>query len=181
MRARERILDAVEELLSRSGFSGINVMAVAAQAGVSRQTVYSHFGSREELLSQAVIRINARVLARIDAAVGGLEDAGEYLVEFLIAVRAQFRGNRVLGTLLLDDHGSPLFEADMAARARPIAPVLLDPLVQRAPHLAAREDDVFELVFRLALSLLIFESEGLRADADLRAFLRRTLLPALSL
>jgi AcrR family transcriptional regulator len=181
MRARERILDAVELLLRQSGFSAVNVMAVAAQAGVSRQTVYSHFGTREELVSQAVIRINARVLDEVNRAVGGLADAGDYLVEFMVAVRGQFRRNQVLGTLLLDDQHSPLFEADMAARARPVVPMLMTPLVERAPHLAGREDDFFELVFRMALALLLFESDGVRADDDLRGFLRRTVLPALGL
>ncbi len=181
MRARERILDAVEELLNQSGFAAINVMAVAAQAGVSRQTVYSHFGTREAMLSQAVIRINARVLDAISTAISGVQAPGEYLVELMVAVRTSFRANRVLGELLFDDHGSPLFEQDMVARARPVAGLILDPLIERAPQLADRSEDVFELLLRLALSLLLFPSDFLSSDDDLRGFLRRTLLPALSL
>ena len=43
---RERIIDAVRELLAEGAFHETTVEAVAARAGVSRATLYQHFGSR---------------------------------------------------------------------------------------------------------------------------------------
>ena len=50
----EAILDAVEELLQSQGHA--NISAVAAQAGVSRVTVYAHFPTWTALLEGAVER-----------------------------------------------------------------------------------------------------------------------------
>lgn len=43
---RARIIDAVRELLAEGAFHESTVEAVAARAGVSRATLYQHFGSR---------------------------------------------------------------------------------------------------------------------------------------
>ena len=50
----EAILDAAEELLASQGHA--NISAVAAQAGVSRVTVYAHFPTWTALLEAAVER-----------------------------------------------------------------------------------------------------------------------------
>jgi TetR/AcrR family transcriptional repressor of mexCD-oprJ operon len=62
----EAILDAVEELLERRGQASIS--AVAAQAGVSRVTVYAHFPTGEALLEAAVERAVRRTMTALEAA-----------------------------------------------------------------------------------------------------------------
>ena len=62
----EAILDAVEELLERRGQASIS--AVAAQAGVSRVTVYAHFPTWEALLEAAVERAVRRTMTALEAA-----------------------------------------------------------------------------------------------------------------
>src|SRR5215472_4973778 len=56
----EAILDAVEELLAWQGHA--NISAVAAQAGVSRVTVYAHFPTWTALLEAAVERAVRRTM-----------------------------------------------------------------------------------------------------------------------
>src|SRR5579885_3465106 len=46
---RERILDAAWRLLEQSQGQGVRLEDIARAAGVSRQAVYLHFGSRTEL------------------------------------------------------------------------------------------------------------------------------------
>jgi len=62
----EAILDAVEDLLERRAQASIS--AVAAQAGVSRVTVYSHFPTWEALLEAAVERAVGQTMAALQAA-----------------------------------------------------------------------------------------------------------------
>ncbi|HXZ76611.1 MAG TPA: TetR family transcriptional regulator [Streptosporangiaceae bacterium] len=62
----EAILDAAEELLERRGQASIS--AVAAQAGVSRVTVYAHFPTWEALLEAAVERAVRRTMTALEAA-----------------------------------------------------------------------------------------------------------------
>ena len=47
---RDRIKAAVHELLAEGGFHQATVEEVADRAGVSRATLYQHFGSRLELV-----------------------------------------------------------------------------------------------------------------------------------
>lgn len=52
--ARDRALDAALDILEESGVEGLTVEAVTAASGVAKSTLYRHFGSREELLAEAV-------------------------------------------------------------------------------------------------------------------------------
>jgi TetR/AcrR family transcriptional repressor of mexCD-oprJ operon len=61
----EAILDAAEELLQSQGHA--NSSAVAAQAGVSRVTVYAHFPTWTAILEAAVERAVRRTMAALQA------------------------------------------------------------------------------------------------------------------
>lgn len=62
----EAILDAAERLLEDG--KGATISAVAAESGVSRVTVYSHFEDRRRLLESVVERAVRRVMAAIEPA-----------------------------------------------------------------------------------------------------------------
>ena len=48
------ILDAAKRLFTTHGFDGASMDQIAAEAGVSKLTVYSHFGDKETLFAAAV-------------------------------------------------------------------------------------------------------------------------------
>jgi AcrR family transcriptional regulator len=50
----QAILEAAEEIFLRAGYLGTNMDEVAIRSGVSKQTVYSHFGSKEALFVELV-------------------------------------------------------------------------------------------------------------------------------
>lgn len=52
---RQAILTAAKELFVRNGYTSTSMDAVAAEAGVSKLTVYSHFTDKETLFSAAVV------------------------------------------------------------------------------------------------------------------------------
>lgn len=51
---RAAILEAAKTLFIEQGYTGVSMDSIAAQAGVSKLTVYSHFGDKETLFSEAV-------------------------------------------------------------------------------------------------------------------------------
>ena len=51
---RAAILEAAKRLFPQHGFEGTSMDAVAAEAGVSKLTVYSHFGGKEALFIETV-------------------------------------------------------------------------------------------------------------------------------
>lgn len=60
------ILDAAEGVLGHNPQAGMEEVATAA--GISRQTVYAHFVSRDALIDALLDRVTAKVVAAIDAA-----------------------------------------------------------------------------------------------------------------
>jgi AcrR family transcriptional regulator len=54
--ARERLLDAAEDLAATQGVSGTPVDLILARARVSPATLYAHFGNKEGLVTQALQR-----------------------------------------------------------------------------------------------------------------------------
>ncbi len=54
MGKRAAILDAAKRLFPREGFGGVSMDQIAAEAAVSKLTVYSHFGDKETLFAAAV-------------------------------------------------------------------------------------------------------------------------------
>ena len=51
---RAAILEAAKQMFTRQGFDGASMDQIAAAAGVSKLTVYSHFGDKETLFGAAV-------------------------------------------------------------------------------------------------------------------------------
>jgi len=51
---RQAILDAARQMFTAQGFDGASMDQIAAEAGVSKLTVYSHFGDKETLFGEVV-------------------------------------------------------------------------------------------------------------------------------
>jgi len=66
---RETLLDAARAELSRRGWEQITMAEIAAAAGVSRQTLYNEFGSREVFVQALVLRESDRFLTAVERAV----------------------------------------------------------------------------------------------------------------
>ena len=181
MTPRQRIIDAVEGLIGQGGLRSVSIASAAAAAGVSRQTIYTQFGTREDLVNTAIAEFSTRALGEIGKQVEPIADPGEYVVELLVSARTQFRSTPALAVLLFPETGNPMFGADMMAEATLFVEVFVGPLFARAPALEGRRADVIETLLRTGVSVLTFDSDLVRSDADLRGYLRRTLVPALGL
>jgi TetR/AcrR family transcriptional repressor of mexJK operon len=71
-RKHQAILDAATRLFLRDGFRGTTMDAIAAEAGVSKQTVYKHFADKRQLFSEIV-------LGTVDASGNPVEEAAAAL------------------------------------------------------------------------------------------------------
>ena len=67
---RDRLLDAGRDQLSERPWPQVTMADIAAAAGVSRQTLYNEFGSRDEFAQALVIREGSRFLDEVEEAIG---------------------------------------------------------------------------------------------------------------
>jgi TetR/AcrR family transcriptional repressor of mexJK operon len=70
---RRAILDAAAELFGELGFERASVDAIAAKANVSKPTIYSHFGTKEQLFRDSLAESSARINGELMAAIRGLD------------------------------------------------------------------------------------------------------------
>lgn len=83
---RKRMLDATFVVVSRTGRKKLQLLEVAAEAGVSRPTLYRHFGSKEGLLEAFALYEQDNFTAGVAAATAGLRgpDRVDAALQFIV-------------------------------------------------------------------------------------------------
>lgn len=74
MATKEKILDTAERLIACQGFAATSLRQIISEAQVNLAAVHYHFGSKEELLDQLVLR----KVTRVNEERGALLDRFEY-------------------------------------------------------------------------------------------------------
>jgi len=85
---RDSILDGMREMLLSRDWSSITLSDVAKAAGISRQTIYNEFGSRQGLAQGYALRLADRLVDQIEDAIVG--NVGDVYAAFLQGFRDFF-------------------------------------------------------------------------------------------
>ncbi len=99
---RARILDAARAVMLRHGYRKATLEDVAAEAGVSRATVYNHFGNKEAVFRELVAVETARIEAAVRAALDPAAPPEARLRALVAARYARLRELRALYAVALD-------------------------------------------------------------------------------
>jgi AcrR family transcriptional regulator len=179
-RSRAAILAAAVELLDTDPDASVD--AIATAAGVSRQTVYAHFPSRDRLLAAVLDHLTEETVAAMDATDPGSGPAAEALLRLLDA------GDRAAGRhpALLPKLGAlPVTPQDDQARHAPVAE-LLERVIRRGQE--AGEFDagmpakwLVTVTIRLAHAASEETAAGRLSKEESRQALHTTLLRALGI
>jgi AcrR family transcriptional regulator len=78
--ARERLLDAADELFYEEGVNVVGIDRVIERAGVAKASLYNSFGSKDELVRAYLARRHVRRSERITAQLTKYEDPRERLL-----------------------------------------------------------------------------------------------------
>ncbi|GAA2877188.1 TetR/AcrR family transcriptional regulator [Nonomuraea rubra] len=179
-RSRSAILAAAVELLDIDPDASVD--AIATAAGVSRQTVYAHFPSRDRLLAAVLDHLTEETVAAMEAAGPGSGPAAEALLRLLDAAdRTAGRHPALLPRLA----ALPVTSQDDQARHAPVAE-LLERVIRRGQ--AAGEFDaempaewLVAVTIRLAHAASEQATAGLMSKEESRRALHATLLRALGI
>ncbi|MFF7235578.1 TetR/AcrR family transcriptional regulator [Streptomyces collinus] len=98
--ARESLLDAAYTALARRPWSAVRMVEVAAAAGVSRQTLYNEFGSKEGLARALVRREADGYLAGVERALAAHTDPRDRLTATAEWMASAARDNALVRAML---------------------------------------------------------------------------------
>ena len=104
---RDSVLDAMREELLGKDWSAITLSDVARTAGVSRQSIYNEFGSRQGLAQGYALRLADRLVDAVGGAIDG--SGGDVYAAFLTGFRAFFT----------DSAADPLVVSLLSGSAKP--------------------------------------------------------------
>jgi AcrR family transcriptional regulator len=90
---RVSVVEAAASVFCREGYAGANIDLIAAEAGVSRQTVYNHHGDKENLFVAVVHDLTERCNAGIFATIATFPDQPTDLEADLIAFAVRMNRN----------------------------------------------------------------------------------------
>ncbi|MEC4018317.1 TetR/AcrR family transcriptional regulator [Streptomyces sp. H27-D2] len=169
--ARESLLDAAYTILSSRPWDGVRMVDVAAAAGVSRQTLYNEFGSKEGLARALVRRETDSYLAGVDrvlsaAAVREGADAADCCAAAAVWTLRSARTNPLVRAALTGCRGERL--PDAAVSAVPAVPaqrgsVPLGPDVGQVPGAPSANGLVAEFRRR---AVAVLRESGVRGAGD---------------
>ena len=115
---REKVIKAAVKYVADNGPDGLSFRQIAADAGVSHQAPYHHFGDRAGIFA-AIAEEGFRSLAEAIEASTTLGTAAmcEAYVHFALAHKGHFRVMMRTDLCSLEDHPSALIQADRAFNA----------------------------------------------------------------
>lgn len=173
----ERILDATLAALSKHGLQRLSLEDVAREAGVSRQTVYRYFGSKDALITACILREEAGFIERVTAAAREHAELRPALEAAMVAMLTAAREHPLLDRLLETEPEAllPFLTTGAGPVLSAARPALSELLTRRLPHLSEQTvHRLADLVTRLFISYAINPPED--SVAELAAGLTDLLL-----
>jgi AcrR family transcriptional regulator len=177
---RDSVLDAMRDLLLTRDWSAITLSDVARAAGISRQTIYNEFGSRQGLAQGYALRLADRLVNAVDEAI--YANVGDVYAAFLQGFRAFFSESAADPLVISLRSGvvKPDLLQIITTDSAPIITHCANRLTSSFIHswVGAGEEDsgiLARAIVRLAMSYVSMPPE---ADHDVAADLARLMTPA---
>jgi len=142
---KQKILDTAERLFALQGYAATSMRQIISEAGVNLAAIHYHFGSKEELLDEVVLRkagpVNAERLARLEAAVadGQTPQVGEILEAFLRPMAASASQNEQFVRFMGRVYAEGLLPHVVEKHFQPALARFRDGLRQALPELPEQE------------------------------------------
>ena len=107
--AESRILDATKVCFERWGIAKVSIDDIAAEAGVSRATLYRMFPGGKDVVFEALrVRDLEEFFAELEKAVGGATDLEDLIVRAVVVATRDLRSDYHLAIMLASEPGDAL-------------------------------------------------------------------------
>ena len=181
--ARERIVGAATRCVDRYGPAKTGLSDVAAELGVTRQTVYRYFASTDDLLAAVARSAADSYLDRLARHLAQVTDPVDVVVEALAFTIERLPEERYLSVLLTPGRSGRFFAGVTSPEAIAFAHSLLERTAvdwEKAGYGRAELDELGEFALRMLQSLVLDPGTPRRSGSALRGFLRRWAAPAIA-
>jgi AcrR family transcriptional regulator len=174
--AEQRVLDGAKRCVERWGIQKVTIDDIAAEAGVSRATLYRMFPGGKDVLFDALrVRELEEFFTVLRAEVDGAATLEDLLVRIVVCATRELRADEHLAVLMSSEPGEVVSQLTVEGLPRIIRVAsaflvpLLDPFLDRA--LARRLVDVLA---RVVISYFLAPSDelDLADESSARDFLR---------
>ena len=176
---RDTVLDAMRDELLAKDWSAVTLSDVARTAGISRQTIYNEFGSRQGLAQAYAMRLADRLVGAVAGAID--TNVGNVYAAFLEGFRAFFADSAAdpLVISLLSGEAKPdllqLITTDSGPIITHCSTRLTESFIDSWVGTTAEDAGVLACaIVRLAMSYVSMPPE---ADHDVAADLARLMTP----
>ena len=177
-----RVIAAAKTCCERWGIEKVTIDDIAAEAGVSRATLYRLFPGGKDVLFEALrVRELEDFFVRLTAQVDGAVDLEDLLVRAVVTATRELRDDQHLAIMMASEPGDTLAQLTVEGLPRilRVATIFLVPMV--GSYLPRRESArLVELLSRLVISYFLAPSDHVDlGDADsARLFICTFVLPA---
>ena len=181
--ARKRIVGAAMRCVDRYGPAKTGLSDVAAELGVTRQTVYRYFASTDDLLAAVARSAADSYLDRLARHLAQVTDPVDVVVEALAFTIERLPEERYLSVLLTPGRSGRFFAGVTSPEAIAFAHSLLERTAvdwEKAGYGRAELDELGEFALRMLQSLVLDPGTPRRSGSALRSFLRRWAGPAIA-
>lgn len=183
--AERRVLDAAKRCCERWGLAKVTADDIAAEAGISRATLYRMFPGGKDVLFEAwrVAELED-FFTVLKGHLDGAVDLEELLTRAIVRSLAEMQADEHLALMLASAPGETVEQLTVEGLPRIIrvASVFLTPLLH--PYVADRIAGarIVEILVRLVISHFLAPSEllDLSDEPTARHFVRTFILPTLS-
>ncbi|MEY4340224.1 MAG: hypothetical protein RLZ14_2074 [Actinomycetota bacterium] len=178
----DRVIDAAKAAVERWGVAKLTIDDIAAEAGVSRATLYRMFPGGKDVLFEALrVREIDEFFTRLTALLDTATDLDDLLVRTVVLATRELRDDQHLAAMLAAEPGETLgqFTVEGLPRIIRAASTFLLPLVD--PYLPRTQSlRLVELLARLVISYFLAPSDhvDLGDPESARLFLSTFVLPA---
>jgi AcrR family transcriptional regulator len=177
---KKKLLDGAITCVTRWGIEKTTLNDIAREAGCARQTVYNYYKNRDAVIIAALVEAAGEFSKKLIAHIEKFKTPGDRAVEAMMFTLNQLPNEPYL-QLITDPKLAPLFNSKMFYSELCLGTITKTAsyCVKDVPELVEQSSEIGEVMTRFFLSLILIKSP--KNDEEMRAFLRRRLLPGLGI
>lgn len=178
---QELILNAAKTCYLRLGVAKTTAADIAAEAGISRATLYRRFPSHDDIFISVLARDSLEMVRDCNARMSGITDPGERIIESMLFSLDEIP-RRPLHSHLFKEGSDWLSQAMPAEKLHGISLGMLTDLLGLPNEEPGNRaiDDLAEWLLRVLTSYAMVPSQRARNRDEMRTFLHTMLDPTIN-